>query len=29
LANGAWGEHRRHETDWIKLEIAAPACRSI
>ena len=24
FANGALGEHRRHETDRIKLEIEAP-----
>jgi hypothetical protein len=24
FANGAWGEHRRHDTDGIRLEIAAP-----
>jgi hypothetical protein len=27
-ANGALGEHRRHETDGIRLEIEAPWCRS-
>ena len=29
LANGALGEHRRHDTDAIKLEIAAPGCRTV
>ena len=28
LANGAFGLHRRHDTDAIKLEIDAPGCRS-
>jgi hypothetical protein len=28
LANGALGEHRRHDTDGMRLEIAAPGCRS-
>ena len=28
LANGALGEHRRHDTDGMRLEIAAPECRS-
>ena len=27
FANGALGEHRRQETDGIKLEIEAPGCR--
>ena len=27
-ANGALGEHRRHDTDGIRLEIDAPGCRS-
>ena len=29
LANGALGEHRRHDTDGIKHEIAAPGCRTV
>ena len=28
FANGALGEQRRHDTDGIKLETAAPGCRS-
>src|SRR5271165_4354786 len=28
LAKGALGEHRRHDTDGIRLEIEAPGCRS-
>src|SRR6516165_8538683 len=28
LANGALGEHRRHDTDGIRLEIDAPGCWS-
>jgi hypothetical protein len=28
LANGAFGLHRRHDTDGTKLEIDAPGCRS-
>jgi hypothetical protein len=28
FANGALGEHRRHDTDGIRLEIEALACRS-
>ena len=27
-AKGALGEHRRHDTDGIRLDIAAPGCRS-
>ena len=27
-ANGALGEQRRHDTDGMRLEIAAPGCRS-
>ena len=27
-ANGAFGEHRRQDTDGIRLEIEAPGCRS-
>jgi hypothetical protein len=27
-ANGALGEHQRHDTDVMRLEIAAPGCRS-
>ena len=27
-ANGAFGEHHRHDTDGMMLEIAAPGCRS-
>ena len=26
-ANGVWGEHRRHDTDGMRLEIAPPGCR--
>jgi hypothetical protein len=26
LANGALGEHRRQDTDGMRLEIAAPGC---
>src|SRR6478752_280581 len=29
FANGALGEHRRHDTDGMRLEIAAPGCRSM
>jgi hypothetical protein len=28
FANGACGEHRRHDSDGIRLEIDAPGCRS-
>ena len=28
LPNGELGEHRRHDTDGIRLEIDAPGCRS-
>ncbi len=28
LANGAYGEHRRHDSDGIRLEIDAPGWRS-
>jgi hypothetical protein len=28
FANGALGEHRRHDTDGMMLEIDAPGCRS-
>jgi hypothetical protein len=28
FANGALGEHRRHDTDGMRLEIEAPGCRS-
>jgi hypothetical protein len=28
LANGACGEHRRHDSEGIRLEIDAPGCRS-
>jgi hypothetical protein len=27
-ANGALGEHLRHESDGMRLEIAPPGCRS-
>jgi hypothetical protein len=27
-ANGAMGEHGRHDTDGMRLEIDAPGCRS-
>jgi hypothetical protein len=29
LANGALGEHRRHDTDGLRLEIEPAACRHV
>jgi len=28
LANGGFGQHRRHESEGIRLAIVAPGCRS-